>query len=93
MIDPKDYPFHVKWLGGIEEFEDYINSWKEAAPWDNENHIKEILDGDANIIASGIFGFTCSSLIYKMRHNKDGIDIQKLYKEIDKSFIKKLKKV
>ena len=54
---------------------------------------KEILDGDANIIASGIFGFTCSSLIYKMRHNKDGIDIQKLYKEIDKSFIKKLKKV
>ena len=32
---------------------------------------KEILDGDANIIASGIFGFTCSSLIYKMRHNKD----------------------
>ena len=54
---------------------------------------KEILDGDANIIASGIFGFTRSSLIYKMRHNKDGIDIQKLYKEIDKSFIKKLKKV
>ena len=33
MIDPKDYPFHV-------------NSWKEAAPWDNENHIKEILDGE-----------------------------------------------
>ena len=46
MIDPKDYPFHVKWLGGIEEFEDYINSWKEAAPWEDENHIKKILDGE-----------------------------------------------
>lgn len=52
----------------------------------------EIINGDANVIASGIFGFTCSSLIYKMRHNEEGIDIQKLYKEIDKSFIKKLKK-
>ena len=41
----------------------------------------EILDGDANIIASGIFGFTCSSLIYKMRHNKDGIDIQSYIKK------------
>lgn len=28
---------------------------------------KEIIDGDKNVIASGIFGFTCSSLIYKMR--------------------------
>ena len=54
---------------------------------------KEIIDGDANVIAAGIFGFTCSSLIYKMRHNDENIDIQKLYKEIDKLFIKKLKYV
>lgn len=69
---------------------DYIRMIEEIV----EEGIKknEIVEGDANIIASGVFGFTCSSLIYKMRHNDEGIDIQKLYKEIDKIFIKKLKK-
>ncbi|MFQ6792906.1 MAG: hypothetical protein ACLRT4_13845 [Thomasclavelia sp.] len=46
MIDPKDYPFHVKWLGGVEEFEEYIRLWKEATPWMSESRIKEILDGE-----------------------------------------------
>ena len=32
---------------------------------------KEIIDGDKNVIASGIFGFSCSSLIYKMRKDKE----------------------
>ena len=50
---------------------------------------KEIVNKDANIIASGIFGFTCSSFIYKMRHEE--VDVQKLFEEIDSVFLKKLK--
>ena len=50
---------------------------------------KEIVDKDADIIASGIFGFTCSSFIYKMRHEE--VVVQKLFEEIDNLFIKKLK--
>lgn len=52
----------------------------------------EIVDGDTNVIASGIFGFTCSSLIYKMRHQETQIDVATLDREIEKLFIKKLKK-
>lgn len=50
---------------------------------------KEIIDRDSDIIASGIFGFTCSSYIYKMRHDK--VDVQKIFEEVDNSFLKKLK--
>ncbi len=63
-----------------------------------ENIIKEgikkgeIIDGDSNVMASGIFGLTSSSLIYKMRKDKE-IEVPELYSEIDKTFIKKLKKV
>ena len=52
---------------------------------------KEIIDGDKNVIASGILGFTCSSLIYKMRTEKE-INVSELYSEIEKTFIKKLKR-
>ena len=52
---------------------------------------KEIIDGDKNVIASGIFWFTCSSLIYKMRTDKE-INVQELYSEIEKTFIRKLKR-
>lgn len=52
---------------------------------------KEIIDGDKNVIASGIFGFTCSSLINKMRTDKE-INVQELYSEIEKTFIRKLKR-
>lgn len=52
----------------------------------------EIIEGDSNVIASGIFGFICSSLIYKMRHQNEEIDIMALDKEIEKSFIRKLKR-
>ncbi len=48
----------------------------------------EIVNKDPNIIASGIFGFTCSSYIYKMQHKE--VDVQKLFSEIDNIFIKKL---
>lgn len=50
----------------------------------------EIVEGEPNVIASGIFGFTCSSLIYKMRHQEE-VDMAVLDKEIEKIFIKKLK--
>ena len=50
----------------------------------------EIVEGDPNVIASGIFGFTCSSLIYKMRYQEE-VDMAVLDKEIEKIFIKKLK--
>ena len=51
----------------------------------------EIIEGDPNVIASGIFGFTCSSLIYKMRRGKE-INIPELYAEIEKTFLRKLKR-
>lgn len=51
----------------------------------------EILEADPNVIASGIFGFVCSSLIYKLRRDNN-MEIMELYKEIEKSFILKLKK-
>ena len=51
----------------------------------------ELANGDPNVIASGIFGMACSSLIYKMRIDKQ-IEIEKLYREIDSTYIKKLKK-
>ena len=50
---------------------------------------KEIIDKDADIIASGIFGFTCSSFIYKMKHEE--VHVQKLFEEIDNLFLKKLR--
>lgn len=39
----------------------------------------------------GIFGLTCSSLVYKIRVEKD-IDIAKLYKEFDNTILKGLAK-
>ena len=51
----------------------------------------EILDGDPEIIASGIFGLTCSSLIYKLKTQKE-IEISKVYHEFEKSILEGLKK-
>lgn len=51
----------------------------------------EILDGDPEIIASGIFGLTCSSLIYKLKTKKE-IEIAKVYHEFEKSILDGLKK-
>ena len=51
----------------------------------------EIIEADSNVIASGIFGFISSSFIYKMRHEGE-IDVQKLFSEVDNTFIKKMMK-
>ena len=49
----------------------------------------EIVNKDATLISSGIFGFICSSFIYKMR--RDEVEVQKLFNEVDNVFIKKLR--
>ena len=48
----------------------------------------EILNKDPDVIASGIFGFTCSSFIYKMKHEE--VNVQELFNEVENIFIKKL---
>ena len=49
----------------------------------------EIVNKDATLVASGIFGFICSSFIYKMRYEE--VEVQKLFNEVDSVFIKKLR--
>ena len=49
------------------------------------------LHSSNKVIASGIFGFISSSFIYKMRIGQK-IEIQKLFNEIDKIFIRELAK-
>ncbi len=51
----------------------------------------EIIDKNPKIIASEIFGLTSSCLIYKLQTEKN-IDIQTMYKEIEKSVISGLKR-
>lgn len=68
---------------------DYIQMIEEIVKEGMEK--QEIIKGDPNVIASGIFGFVCSSLIYRNRTDHH-LDVQKLYHEIERSFIRKLKK-
>lgn len=49
----------------------------------------EIIEKDPNVIASGIFGFICSSFIFKMRHEGE-TNVQELFSAVDNLFIKKL---
>lgn len=51
----------------------------------------EIYEGNPEAIASGIFGFTCSSLIYKLKTERS-IDIQEMYNDFNHYAIKGLKK-
>lgn len=51
----------------------------------------EIIEADPNVLASGIFGFACSSLIYKLRTSKN-IQVPELFAEINRTFIEKLKR-
>ncbi len=67
---------------------EYINMIEEIIKEGVEKG--EIIDCDLSVMASGIFGFTCSTMVYKLRHEED-IEIQKIYKEIEKNFITKLK--
>ena len=72
---------------------DYVFEYIQMIQEIVEEGIKkgELLEANPNVIASGIFGFVCSSLIYKLRRDEN-IELIELYKEIEKSFILKLKK-
>ena len=50
----------------------------------------EIKKGNAQVIASEIYGLIASSLVYKIRNNKE-IDIMKLYKEFENTVVEGLK--
>lgn len=63
---------------------EYIKEIEEIIQIGMDN--KEIIQGDAAVIASGIFGLTCSSLIYKMKIEEE-LDIDKLYQEFDQALI------
>lgn len=52
----------------------------------------EINEGNPEAIASGIFGFTCSGLLYRLKTGEE-FDIQKLYKEFSNYVVKGLKNV
>lgn len=55
---------------------EYIKVIEEIVKEGIEND--EFYDGDVEAIASGIFGVTCSSLIYRLKKNKE-VDVQKVY--------------
>lgn len=66
---------------------EYIKTIEELVKEGMEK--EEMEKGDPEVIASGIFGLTCSSLIYKLK-TKQEINIPKLYKEFDNTIIKGL---
>ena len=51
---------------------------------------KEIKKGNAKAIATEIYGLIASSLVYKIKENKE-IDVLKLYKEYENTIIEGLK--
>ena len=51
---------------------------------------KEIKEGNPKVIASEIYGLICSTLVYKLRNEKE-IDIMRLYKEFENTVIEGLK--
>ena len=61
---------------------EYINEYTKVL----EDIVKEgiengeIIEGNPEILASGLFGFTCSGLLYRLKTGKD-LDIQEMYKE------------
>lgn len=52
----------------------------------------EFYEGDVEALASGIFGVTCSSLIYRLKKNKD-VDIESVYNGFINTVIRGIKKV
>ena len=60
-----------------------------------ENILQEGMDngefyhGDVEAIASGIFGYTCASLIYRLKTNRE-VDVEKIYKEFAESVVRTL---
>ena len=78
--EPRNIMCKNKVIEHIKTIEDIVKEGMENG---------EIIEGNADVIASGIFGLTCSSLVYKLKI-KEAIDIQKLYKEFDNYILKSL---
>ena len=51
----------------------------------------EFYEGDVEALASGIFGVTWSSLIYRLKKNKD-VDVEKVYNGFINTVIKGISK-
>ncbi len=51
----------------------------------------DIVECDAEILASEIFSLTCSTLIYKRKIGLEEIDVQKMYSEYEKTLFNKIK--
>ena len=66
----------------------YINKIEEIVQQGMDKG--EIKKGNAQVIASEIYGLIASSLVYKIRNNKE-IDIMKLYKEFENTVVEGLK--
>ena len=67
---------------------DYINTIENIVK--NGIDKGQIKKGDAESIASEIYGLICSALVYKLRNNGQ-IEIMKLYKEFEATIIEGLK--
>lgn len=80
--EPRNIMCKSKVVEYIKTIEDIIKDGIEK---------EEIIQGDPEIMASGVFGLTCSSLVYKMK-TKEKLDITKLYKEFDNSILKGLRR-
>lgn len=52
----------------------------------------DIVDCDAEVLASEIFSLTCSTLIYKRKANIQTIEVKKLYQEYEKTLFNKIMK-
>lgn len=52
----------------------------------------DIVNCDAEILASEIFSLTCSTLIYKRKVGLEEIDIKRIYNEYEKTLFNKIKK-
>lgn len=52
----------------------------------------DIVECDSEILASEIFSLTCSTLIYRRKTKLEQIDVQKIYKEYEKTLFNKLVK-
>ena len=52
--------------------------------------VGDIVECNAEILASEIFSLTCSTLIYKRKANLEEIDIKKVYNEYEKTLFNKI---
>lgn len=68
---------------------DYIKTIENIIQ--NGIDIGELPNIDAEILATSIFGLTCSGLVYKIKSGNQ-IDINKLYNEYEKIFLNRLTK-